>query len=587
MHFAIDARRRRMGDDNEKTGLLSTHVNSYSRSTSLVHSVPPFGFSSGEGEPSSTLEHFIFACKSGDLYHVQTIMQVLINNKKEETSEEEEFIDIMLSMDESTHMMPLHVAAFHDHPLVMEFLVAMLQKYCVNEGEQSTPAKKLLPDIVQILDAPAGERCHFATPLMLCHSITIAKLLLDNGASINRVDKHGLTALHYQISMSAASCVSLLLYFGADPNARDRQDSTPLHWAVAHTLSYTTMLLIAYGAEVNVQDSNLETPLMLACRNDDIAQVKQLILEGSSLTLENRAGQTAKEIAQKEGFVDTVRAIKNGKSDRRLAVLGRKGLFVAFVLVMFFATELIFALFSLPFVPENHRSKASYGMLTLFVIVFITYLVVWLMDPGYTPKKQNLPFAAQDGDDIPCPTCETRKPVRSKHCHTCNRCVSRHDHHCPWLNNCIGKRNHRYFLVFLFALVLNCMLLLFMCLMILCGKFPVRTPMSFRWDSIPVFADLQAQCSETCVERTNFVLAAISAVFGFPSMYLLYVQCRYVSQNLTTNESFNRDRYQYLKTPIGTYTNPFDRCCCHNWGQVCCPEICVEKEYIPRVNAIY
>ena len=37
-----------------------------------------------------------------------------------------------------------------------------------------------------------------------------------------------------------------------------------------------------------------------------------------------------------------------------------------------------------------------------------------------------------------CSTCLVLRPVRSKHCPICNRCVAKFDHHCPFVNNCIG-----------------------------------------------------------------------------------------------------------------------------------------------------
>ena len=45
------------------------------------------------------------------------------------------------------------------------------------------------------------------------------------------------------------------------------------------------------------------------------------------------------------------------------------------------------------------------------------------------------------------------KPARSHHCSVCNTCVMVMDHHCPWINNCVGQENMRYFLLFIFYLM--------------------------------------------------------------------------------------------------------------------------------------
>eukprot|EP00744_Colponema_vietnamica_P011352 GILI01015966.1.p1 GENE.GILI01015966.1~~GILI01015966.1.p1 ORF type:complete len:308 (-),score=26.65 GILI01015966.1:282-1205(-) len=51
----------------------------------------------------------------------------------------------------------------------------------------------------------------------------------------------------------------------------------------------------------------------------------------------------------------------------------------------------------------------------------------------------------QSADQYPigifCEFCKLVKPLRTKHCHSCGRCVMGHDHHCPWIGACVGPHN--------------------------------------------------------------------------------------------------------------------------------------------------
>lgn len=55
-----------------------------------------------------------------------------------------------------------------------------------------------------------------------------------------------------------------------------------------------------------------------------------------------------------------------------------------------------------------------------------------------------------------CYTCAIEKPLRSRHCRNCRRCVRAFDHHCPFIGNCVGAGNYRWFFFYIICLLVRC-----------------------------------------------------------------------------------------------------------------------------------
>jgi hypothetical protein len=63
-----------------------------------------------------------------------------------------------------------------------------------------------------------------------------------------------------------------------------------------------------------------------------------------------------------------------------------------------------------------------------------------------------------------CQKCDDVKPAKSHHCSICDDCVFMMDHHCPWVDNCVALHNLRYFLGFIFHMLVGCWWYLLGCL---------------------------------------------------------------------------------------------------------------------------
>lgn len=208
-----------------------------------------------------------------------------------------------------------------------------------------------------------------------------------------------------------------------------------------------------------------------------------------------------------------------------------------------------------------------------------TYYVCWLTDPGVAiiDRTQQLDtiikMAETDGFFNAkhfCSTCLIRKPLRSKHCSHCNKCVARFDHHCPWVGNCIGAKNHRHFLWFLLSVVVN--LTIF-----------IRATYDYWSNNVTITPAKNSEEQSWILDMSEVIIkglcvsgmVSMGAIVGF--ILLVWTLTLLVNQlylivwlSMTTNESLNHKRYEHFRhDDQGKPHSPFDRGCCHNLVDFC------------------
>ncbi|KAL4476383.1 hypothetical protein ABPG74_010116 [Tetrahymena malaccensis] len=125
------------------------------------------------------------------------------------------------------------------------------------------------------------------------------------------------------------------------------------------------------------------------------------------------------------------------------------------------------------------EKSLAVGLLMLIVGYYLGFCIIFnyamgiFVHPGKSNVKKHRNYQLNgldesDEDDDPhnfvniqdtrpkiCRKCNDFKPLRAHHCSICNECIYKMDHHCPWLDNCVGYENHRYFLSFIFYLMVS------------------------------------------------------------------------------------------------------------------------------------
>jgi hypothetical protein len=190
-----------------------------------------------------------------------------------------------------------------------------------------------------------------------------------------------------------------------------------------------------------------------------------------------------------------------------------------------------------------HLQTAELGGLWVGLVVtslsaVACYYLASTADPGYLPATPTAPWPPEEiiaaAPHLYCATCNIYpRPLRSKHCRTCNRCVERFDHHCPMIANCVGKKNAPYFWGFTIHQCLNLMCAFGFVLA------DLRTEPYPPWRR-PIAYDIPREYVVYVFSFVLFNFFCLAFGFAFSVTY-------YMLHNVTTNERINQARYPYFQ----------------------------------------
>jgi len=173
-------------------------------------------------------------------------------------------------------------------------------------------------------DVNAGEPTPLVAAVMRDH-VPSVKVLLDHGADVEKPGEDGYRPLPLAIAEDKYESAKALMEAGAKVDEPSGDDGlTPLMIAAGQTSAAEGAMfvpgstrptdiaqgLIERGADVNAQSKSGVTALMIAAAHNNPPMIGILIDAGADPSLKNSLGQTAADVAERNGNLEAQQAIK-------------------------------------------------------------------------------------------------------------------------------------------------------------------------------------------------------------------------------------------------------------------------------------
>ena len=362
-------------------------------------------------------------------------------------------------------------------------------------------------------------------------NITIAKLLIENGAIVEMVTNRGKNVMHLAAEGNQPSMMYYFIsYHAQDIFSIDDYGSTPLHWACYSGAEESVLFLISLKANINAKDKEGITPLNLAVSSKREKIVLILLQRGADKTIENIKKETPLSVAIKKNYYEIINLLKEKDYnpictlETPIEYIPPENMYKKFIFGFMLIPQIILIFSVLPYL-EGYIEAIVNG--SFFILALVSYIFLLFKEPGVM-RNEELLKEAVGGSPLKtlidknydlkhyCPTCYIRKSKIGKHCFLCDKCIEGFEHHCFWLNKCIGKRNvHLYFIFLLFTLVYA-----FTCIYvsILCMTSDINIPEGF-WTYITIGKDNQS----FKILASGFVFI-VAAFFSCPLFFLTMIQ---------------------------------------------------------------